>query len=176
MWSVLYNNNIVRELWYFSDAGLHELCGEALRFILYSVDVNILFDLALGTYDFDLVLMVAEKSQKDPKVFMLKGQCHEMDWRSKHFNQYFLCMRWWFLRSYKSFPLPYTIINFLFASLKLLTNFENAYWNHPQNSLLCDWSMFSSADHSLATLKNAQELTFHRWLLVWFHRITGGFL
>jgi elongator complex protein 1 len=43
------------------------------------VDVNILFDLALGTYDFDLVLMVAEKSQKDPKVFMLKGQCHEMD-------------------------------------------------------------------------------------------------
>jgi elongator complex protein 1 len=32
------------------------------------VDVNVLFDLALGTYDFDLVLMVAEKSQKDPKV------------------------------------------------------------------------------------------------------------
>jgi elongator complex protein 1 len=44
------------------------VCGETLRFILYSVDVNVLFDLALGTYDFDLVLMVAEKSQKDPKV------------------------------------------------------------------------------------------------------------
>jgi hypothetical protein len=27
----------------------------------------------------------------------------------------------------KSFSLPYTIINFLFASLKLLTNFEHAY-------------------------------------------------
>jgi hypothetical protein len=28
--------------------------------------------------------------------------------------------------------------------LKLLNNFENAY--PPQNSLLCDWLMFSSAD------------------------------
>ncbi len=47
----------------------------------------------------------------------------EMDifWRSYHFNQYrqhFLCMRWWFSRSYKS--LTYTIINFLFSFLKLL--------------------------------------------------------
>ncbi len=32
--------------------------------------------------------------------------------------------------------LPFTIINFVFASLKLLTNFENAYWNPSQNSLL----------------------------------------
>ncbi len=57
----------------------------------------------------------------------LKGQSHKMDifWRSIHFNQYFLCMRWWFSRSFKSFSLPYTNINFLFASLKLLTNFEN---------------------------------------------------
>ncbi len=52
----------------YSDAGLEQLCSEALRFILYSVDVNVLFDLALGTFDFDLVLMVAEKSQKDPKA------------------------------------------------------------------------------------------------------------
>jgi hypothetical protein len=52
----------------YSDAGLEQLCSEGLRFILYSVDVNVLFDLALGTYDFDLVLMVAEKSQKDPKA------------------------------------------------------------------------------------------------------------
>ncbi len=43
-------------------------------------------------------------------------------WSSKHFNKYryFLCMRWWFSRSFKSFLLPYTSINFLFASLKLL--------------------------------------------------------
>jgi len=52
-----------------------------------------------------------------------------------------------------------TIINFLFASLKLLTYFENAYWNPPQNSLLCDWSMFSSADLSLAAEKMRLEST-----------------
>jgi hypothetical protein len=78
-------------------------------------------------------------------------------WRSKHFNQYFLCIRWWFSRSFKSFSLPYPIINFVFASLKLLTNFENACWNPPQYSLLCDWSMFSSTDLSLAEVKCARN-------------------
>jgi hypothetical protein len=37
-------------------------------------------------------------------------------WRSKHINQYFLCMRWWFSRPFKIFPLPYTIINLLYSS------------------------------------------------------------
>jgi len=37
---------------------------DALRYLLYLVDVNDLYNVALGTYDFDLVLMVAEKSQK----------------------------------------------------------------------------------------------------------------
>ena len=37
---------------------------EALKYSLFLVDVNELFDVALGTYDFSLVLMVAEKSQK----------------------------------------------------------------------------------------------------------------
>lgn len=37
---------------------------EALKYLLFLVDVNELYDHALGTYDFDLVLMVAEKSQK----------------------------------------------------------------------------------------------------------------
>ena len=42
---------------------------EALRYLLYLVDVNELFNVALGTYDFDLVLMVADKSQKvNPKI------------------------------------------------------------------------------------------------------------
>ncbi len=72
---------------------------------------------------------------------------------SRHFSQCFLCMCWSFSRSLKSFSLPYTIIYFLFASFKLLTNFENAYWNRHQNSLLCDWSMFSSADLSLTARK-----------------------
>ena len=41
---------------------------DALRHLLYLVDVNDLYNIALGTYNFDLVLMVAEKSQK--------VQCH----------------------------------------------------------------------------------------------------
>ncbi len=54
---------------------------------------------------------------------------------------------------FQKLSLPYTIIKFLFSSLKLLTNFENAYWNPPQNFFLCDWSMFSSADLLLAAGK-----------------------
>ena len=37
---------------------------EALRYAMLLVDVNELYDVALGMYDFALVLMVAEKSQK----------------------------------------------------------------------------------------------------------------
>ncbi|EDL91691.1 inhibitor of kappa light polypeptide enhancer in B-cells, kinase complex-associated protein, isoform CRA_b [Rattus norvegicus] len=43
---------------------------EALKYLLLLVDVNELFNHSLGTYDFDLVLMVAEKSQKDPKEYL----------------------------------------------------------------------------------------------------------
>jgi len=52
------------------DAGKQSVCDTALRFITYSVDVDVLFSIALGTYDFKLVLMVAEKSQKDPKEYL----------------------------------------------------------------------------------------------------------
>ena len=44
---------------------------EGLRHLLYIVDVNVLFDVALGTYDFEIVLMVAEKSQK--VYFLIKN-------------------------------------------------------------------------------------------------------
>uniref|UniRef100_A0A8C5BRA3 Elongator complex protein 1 n=1 Tax=Gadus morhua TaxID=8049 RepID=A0A8C5BRA3_GADMO len=43
---------------------------EALKYLLFLVNVNDLYDHSLGTYDFDLVLMVAEKSQKDPKEYL----------------------------------------------------------------------------------------------------------
>ncbi|XP_066469477.1 elongator complex protein 1 [Tiliqua scincoides] len=43
---------------------------EALKYLLYLVDVGELYDHSLGTYDFDLVIMVAEKSQKDPKEYL----------------------------------------------------------------------------------------------------------
>ncbi|CAL8300618.1 unnamed protein product [Arctogadus glacialis] len=43
---------------------------EALKYLLFLVNVNDLYDHSLGTYDFDLVLMVAERSQKDPKEYL----------------------------------------------------------------------------------------------------------
>ncbi|XP_067886712.1 elongator complex protein 1 isoform X2 [Heterodontus francisci] len=43
---------------------------EALKYLIFLVDVNELYDYAVGTYDFDLVMMVAEKSQKDPKEYL----------------------------------------------------------------------------------------------------------
>ena len=52
----------------FADGGNKKLVDDGIRFLTYLVDVNSLFDVALGTYDFDIVMMVAEKSQKDPKV------------------------------------------------------------------------------------------------------------
>ena len=39
---------------------------KALKHILYLIDVNELYDVALGLYDFDIVLMIAEKSNKVP--------------------------------------------------------------------------------------------------------------
>lgn len=43
---------------------------EALKYLLYLVNVNDLYNVALGMYDFELVLFVATKSQKDPKEFL----------------------------------------------------------------------------------------------------------
>ncbi len=60
-------------------------------------------------------------------MFLLKGTVSQEEhffWRSEHFNQNFLCMRWLFLRCFRRFSLPYTMINFICASLRLLTNYE----------------------------------------------------
>ncbi len=35
-------------------------------------------------------------------------------WRPRHFNQYYLCMRWWFSRSFRCFSQPYKIKNYYF--------------------------------------------------------------
>lgn len=43
---------------------------DALKYLLYLVNVNDLYDVALGLYDFELVLFVAQKSQKDPKEYL----------------------------------------------------------------------------------------------------------
>ncbi|XP_035718153.1 putative elongator complex protein 1 isoform X1 [Vespa mandarinia] len=43
---------------------------DALKYLLYLVDVNVLFDTALGMYDFELAMLIASKSQKDPKEYI----------------------------------------------------------------------------------------------------------
>jgi elongator complex protein 1 len=43
---------------------------KALKYLVFLVDVNRLYDIALGMYDFDLVILVAQKSQKDPREYL----------------------------------------------------------------------------------------------------------
>lgn len=45
------------------------LRSQAMSFLLYFIEVGDLFNHALGTYDSDIVLMVASKSSKDPKEY-----------------------------------------------------------------------------------------------------------
>ena len=40
------------------------LVEDAVKYIIFLVDANTLFDLALGMYDFSLVLMIAQYAQK----------------------------------------------------------------------------------------------------------------
>lgn len=41
-----------------------DLVEEAIKYIIFLSDVNKLYDVALGLYDFQLVLLVAQHSQK----------------------------------------------------------------------------------------------------------------
>ncbi|CAG8791350.1 36001_t:CDS:1, partial [Racocetra persica] len=41
-----------------------DLAEDAIKFAIFLVDADRLFDVALGMYDFSLVLMVAQQSQK----------------------------------------------------------------------------------------------------------------
>ncbi|CAG8480292.1 12289_t:CDS:10 [Ambispora gerdemannii] len=62
-------------------------CAEdALKFITFLVDTDKLYDVALGMYDFTLVLMIAQQSQRDPREylpFLSELQTHE-----KHFQRF----------------------------------------------------------------------------------------
>ncbi|KAI0030870.1 IKI3 family-domain-containing protein [Vararia minispora EC-137] len=50
-----------------SDAALVE---DAVKYVIFLVDANTLFDVALGMYDFELVLMIAQYAQKDPREYL----------------------------------------------------------------------------------------------------------
>ena len=43
---------------------------QAIRYLTYFIDIDRLYDVALGTYSFELVLMISEKTQKDPKEYL----------------------------------------------------------------------------------------------------------
>jgi elongator complex protein 1 len=43
---------------------------DAVKYIIFLVDANTLFDVALGMYDFSLVLLVAQHAQKDPREYL----------------------------------------------------------------------------------------------------------
>ncbi|GAA5945114.1 hypothetical protein JCM3775_000913 [Rhodotorula graminis] len=47
-----------------------ERAEDAVKYIIFLSDANKLFDLALGMYDFPLVLVVAQQSQKDPREYL----------------------------------------------------------------------------------------------------------
>ncbi|SCZ89323.1 BZ3500_MvSof-1268-A1-R1_Chr1-1g01107 [Microbotryum saponariae] len=47
-----------------------ERAQDAVKYIIFLSDANKLYDLALGMYDFSLVLLVAQESQKDPREYL----------------------------------------------------------------------------------------------------------
>ncbi|RKO86225.1 IKI3 family-domain-containing protein [Blyttiomyces helicus] len=47
-----------------------EAAESALKYVIFLADVDKLYDFALGMYDFSLVLMVAQHSQKDPREYL----------------------------------------------------------------------------------------------------------
>ncbi len=85
------------------------ICNESYLFILYRTQLLWMLFFTLFQCQF---------------LLPLKGQCDEMDifLRSKHFNQYFLYMRWWFSRAFNGFQKLFVSLNFLIASLKVGTN------------------------------------------------------
>ncbi|KAI8909371.1 IKI3 family-domain-containing protein [Powellomyces hirtus] len=47
-----------------------EVADSALKYVIFLADVDKLYDVALGMYDFPLTLMVAQHSQKDPREYL----------------------------------------------------------------------------------------------------------
>ncbi|KAG5673316.1 hypothetical protein PVAND_003376 [Polypedilum vanderplanki] len=52
------------------EGGNDKEADDAVKYLLYLIDINVLYNYALGMYDYQLVMFVAQKSQKDPKEFV----------------------------------------------------------------------------------------------------------
>ena len=59
---------------------------EAFRHLLYLIDINVLYNVALGMYDYPMVLFVAQKSQKDPKEYI--PFLNELNQLDQHYAKY----------------------------------------------------------------------------------------
>lgn len=59
---------------------------EAFRHLLYLIDINILYNVALGMYDYPMVIFVAQKSQKDPKEYI--PFLNELNQLDQHYAKY----------------------------------------------------------------------------------------
>lgn len=53
------------------------MAEDAIKFAIFLVDADQLFDVALGMYDFSLVLMVAQQSQKVNLITIMKRYFYE---------------------------------------------------------------------------------------------------
>ncbi|CRL07533.1 CLUMA_CG020498, isoform A [Clunio marinus] len=63
--------NALQLIWEMKKSGkADEDADNAVKYLLYLIDINVLYNLALGMYDYQLVLFVAQKSQKDPKEYV----------------------------------------------------------------------------------------------------------
>jgi hypothetical protein len=52
------------------------LVEDAVKYIIFLVDANTLFDVALGMYDFELVLMIAQYAQKACHILITRAIEH----------------------------------------------------------------------------------------------------
>ncbi len=96
--------------------------------------------------------------------------------RSKHLISTFCVCADSFQGLSKAFHYPIQLLTFYLFLWNYLPNFENAYWNPPQNSPLCDWSMSlpptshwlqgNCARINLSQAASCMILQNHRWLLV----------
>ncbi len=90
-------------------------------------------------------------------IIVLNGQCHEY-WYN-HLNQYFLCISWWFSKSFKTFHYAIQLKAFYLILLNYL------FWKcllKPFSEFPFQWLVdVSSVNPSLATGKMRQNLLFH---------------
>ncbi|KAJ3159102.1 hypothetical protein HDU86_002001 [Geranomyces michiganensis] len=60
----------MRRILTIKSSGAADAADAALKYVIFLADVDKLYDVALGMYDFPLALMVAQHSQKDPREYL----------------------------------------------------------------------------------------------------------